>query len=73
MSKINKLAHMCHHIDNGGVTLTVNESTDENDDILAGAVASQLGNVYTKWRVKILDHPYPLNRIKNLEKLESYG
>ena len=30
MSKINKLAHMCHHIDNGGVTLTVNESTDDN-------------------------------------------
>lgn len=35
MSKINKLAHMCHHIDNGGVTLTVNESTDENQ-ILCG-------------------------------------
>lgn len=43
------------------------------DDILAGAVASQLGNVHTTWRVKILDHPYPLNHIKNLEKLESYG
>lgn len=28
MSKVTKLAHMHHHIDNGGVTLTVNESTD---------------------------------------------
>lgn len=30
MSKVTKLAHMHHHIDNGGVTLTVNESTDGN-------------------------------------------
>lgn len=30
MSKVTKLAHMHHHIDNGGVALTVNESTDEN-------------------------------------------
>lgn len=31
MSKVTKLAHMHHHIDNGGVALTVNESTDEKD------------------------------------------